>query len=66
MGTTDISSIWERSEKKIPVWIKYGEKGKGKGSKIFISSMGRGGPFWAGGGGNFQFSGVREVGISGR
>ena len=59
MGTTDISSIWERSEKKIPVWIKYGEKGKGKGSKIFISSMGRGGPFWAGGGEFSVFRGKR-------
>ena len=29
----DISSVWG-SSKKIPVWIKYGERGKGKGAEF--------------------------------
>ena len=61
MGTTDLSSIWESSERN-PCLDKIWRDGKGKGSKIFISSMGRG-VLW---GGDLQSSGVREVGISGR
>ena len=55
MGTTDISSIWESSEKKIPVWMKYGERGKVKGEKFYIVH-GEGGPF---GGGFSVFRGKR-------
>ena len=39
-GTTDISSVWESSEKKILDWIKYGERGKVKGAKILYRPWG--------------------------
>ena len=39
----DISSIW-KVVKKIPVWIKYGERGKVKEQNLYIVS-GDGGPF---------------------
>ena len=59
MGTTDISSFWE-SSKKIPFWIKYGEKGKVKGAK-FIIVYGEQGLFFPGV--EFlRFLGGREVG----
>ena len=51
MGTTDISSFWE-SSKKIPVWIKYGERGEVKGAKFIYRLWGTG-PLFFGGGGTF-------------
>ena len=60
MGTTDISSFWE-SSKKIPVWIKYGERGEVKGAKLIYRVWGTG-PLFFGGGGIFRFLGGREVG----
>ena len=32
----DISSVWGSSKKKIPVWIKYGERGKVKEQNLNI------------------------------
>ena len=48
MGTTDISSFWE-SSKKIPVWIKYGERGEVKGAKFIYRVWGTGPLFFGGG-----------------
>ena len=41
----DISSVWESSEKN-PCLDKIWRKGKGEGSKIYISSMGKGASFF--------------------
>ena len=49
MGTTDISSFRE-SSKKIPVWIKYGERGEVKGAKFIIYRLWGTGPLFFGGG----------------
>ena len=56
----DISSVWE-SSKKIPVWIKYGERGKVKGAKFIYRLWGRGPLFL---GGNFSFFSGRGGWIS--
>ena len=55
----DISSVWE-SSKKIPDWIKYGERGKVKGAKFIYRLRGRGPLFFRGG--IFCFLGGEEVG----
>ena len=55
----DISSVWE-SSKKIPVWIKYGERGKVKGAKFIYRLRGRGPLIFRGG--IFRFLGGGEVG----
>ena len=44
----DISSVWE-SSKKIPVWIKYGERGKVKGAEFIYRLRGRGPLIFRGG-----------------
>ena len=52
------------SSKKNPclekIWRR--RKGKGKGSEIYISSMGKGASFFPGGGGIFRILGGKEVG----
>ena len=55
----DISSVWE-SSKKIPVWIKYGERGKVKGAEFIYRLRGRGPLIFRGG--IFLSLGEGEVG----
>ena len=54
----DISSVWESSEKN-PFLDKIWRKGKGEGSKIYISSTGKGPLIFRGG--IFRFLGGGEV-----
>ena len=50
----DISRVCE-SSKKNPCLEKIWRRGKGKGSEIYISSMGKGASFFPGGGENFSY-----------
>ena len=55
----DISSVWE-SSKKYPCLDKIWRKGKGEGSRIYISSTGKGASLFQRG--IFRFLGGGEVG----
>ena len=60
MGTTLIFLASGKVVKKIPVWIKYGERGKVKGAKFIYRLRGRGPLIFRGG--IFRSLGGGEVG----